>query len=358
MTTHAIFSPSSSHRWLYCPLSLQLEDRQLGKVSDSKEDESEEARLGTAAHEKLSKMLSAYYSKDQSVVIDISDPYVNFVASHIINTYPKDKYDVQSEVALYYNEFIYGTCDILVTPRDSNLPCAILDLKYGEVPVRAMYNSQLLMYAYLIYKLHNAFPQSMTLGILQPRCSESVEEYWVINKENLLMFEIMFESAKRYYFGEPTTHRGYPQKQTDSVCKYCPVKYTLCPHTVKAVDTVAKDLIVTNDIKDLSLKSEQEIFLLKNRSKIVGYLDELHARYKKRLQLGETIKGLKLTKDREIKKWRDDEEAKRIMELNGINPYTVKLKTPSQVIKEDKDRILGIESFIEVEKKGSYIVED
>ena len=46
------------------------------------------------------------------------------------------------------------------------------------------------------------------------------------------------------------------------------------------------------------------------------------------------------------------------MELNGINPYTVKLKTPSQVLKEEPDRILGIESFIEVEKKGSYIVED
>ena len=46
------------------------------------------------------------------------------------------------------------------------------------------------------------------------------------------------------------------------------------------------------------------------------------------------------------------------MELNGINPYTVKLKTPSQVIKETKDKILGIESFIDVEKKGSYIVED
>lgn len=357
MTSHAIFSPSSSHRWLYCPLSLQLEERQKGSIQES-EEESEEAKLGTLAHEKLSKMLSAYYNKDESVIIDISDPYINFVASHIINTYPKDKYDVQSEVTLYYNDYMYGTCDILVTPRGSNLPCAILDLKYGEVPVRAMYNTQLLMYAYLVYKLHNKFPQSMTLGIIQPRCSEGVEEYWIITRENILMFEIMFESARKFYFGEPTTHRGYPQKQTDNVCKYCPVKHTLCPHTVKAVDTVTKDLIVTNDIKDLSLKSEQEIFLLKNRSRIVGYLDELHARYKKRLQLGEEIKGLKLTKDREIKKWKDDDEAKRIMELNGINPYTVKLKTPTQVLKEDKDKILGIESFIDIEKKGSYIVED
>ena len=44
------------------------------------------------------------------------------------------------------------------------------------------------------------------------------------------------------------------------------------------------------------------------------------------------------------------------MELNGINPYNVKLKTPTQVMKEKE--ILGIESLIKTEKKGSYIVED
>lgn len=356
MTSHAIFSPSSSHRWLYCPLSLQLEERQKGSVS-SPQEESEEAKLGTLAHEKLSKILSAYYNKDEAVVIDISDPYINFVASDIINNYPKDKYEVESEVALYLNEFVYGTCDVLVLDKETNMPCAIFDLKYGEVPVQATFNTQLLMYAYLVYKLYRNFPKTMTLGIYQPRCETTID-LWMITRENILMFEIMFDSASKYYFNEPTTHRGFPQKQTDSVCKYCPVKHTLCPHTVKAVDTVTKDLIVTNDIKDLSLKSEQEIFLLKNRSKIIGYLDELHARYKKRLQLGEEIKGLKLTKDREIKKWKDDEEAKRIMELNGINPYTVKLKTPTQVLKENKDKILGIESFIDIEKKGSYIVED
>lgn len=356
MTSHAVFSPSASHRWLYCPLSLQLEEKQKGSISEPKE-ESEEARLGTLAHEKLSKILSAYYNKDEAVVIDISDKYINFVASDIIKNYPKDKYIVESEVCLYLNEFTYGTCDVLVLDRETNMPCAIFDLKYGEVPVQATFNSQLLMYAYLVYKLYRSFPKTMTLGIYQPRCETTID-LWMITRENLLMFEVMFESASKYYFNEPSTHRGYPKKQCDSICKYCPVKHTLCPHTVDAVKDVSNKLVVSNDINDLCLKSEQEIFLLKNRSKIVGYLDELHARYKKRLQLGEEIKGLKLTKDREIKKWKDENEAKHIMELNGINPYTVKLKTPNQVLKEEPDRILGIESFIEVEKKGSYIVED
>ena len=118
------------------------------------------------------------------------------------------------------------------------------------------------------------------------------------------------------------------------------------------------DIVVNDNISALELKKEQEIFLLKNRTKITNYLDDLHARYKLRLQNGEQIEGLKLTKDKEIKKWKDENEAKRIMELNGINPYTVKIKTPSQCIKESKDKILGIESFIDIEKKGSYIVED
>lgn len=356
MTSHATFAPSASHRWLYCPLSLQLEEKQRASGIEPKE-ESEQARAGTEAHEKLSKILSSYYNKEEAVVIDISDKYINLVASHIINTYPKNNYTVESEATLYLDEFTYGTCDVLVIDKAKNIPVAIFDLKYGEVPVQAMGNTQLLMYAYLICKLYRAFPESMLLGIYQPRC-EIAMDFWTITYENILMFEMMFENAKKYYFNEPSTHRGYPKNQCDSVCKYCPVKYTLCPHTTQAVKEVNNNLVMSNDINDLSLKSEQEIFLLKNRGRITGYLDELHARYKKRLQEGEKIKGLKLTKDRETKKWKDEEEAKRIMQINGINPYTVKLKTPAQVLKEDKDKILGIESFIEIEKKGSYIVED
>lgn len=359
MTSHAIFSPSSAHRWLYCPLSLKLEERERKKnLPTCSEEESEEARQGTIAHEKLSKILSSYYNGNSQVVVDISDPYVNEVVSDIINTYPKDKYDVRSEVTLYLNEFMYGTCDVYVNKKGQDRPCAILDFKYGEVPVRATQNAQLLMYAYLATKLFGEIEDFITLGIYQPRTPDHKIDLWSVIQEVIDLFELRLQDAAKYYYEEPSTHRGYPLKQVDNICKYCPVKYTSCPHTLKAVGNLSQDLIVLNDIKDLVLKSEQEIFLLKNRTKIVGYLDELHARYKIRLQSGEDIKGLKLTKDREIKKWKDEDEAKRIMEMNGINPYTVKLKTPSQVIKETKDTILGIESFIEVEKKGSYIVED
>lgn len=356
MKNHATFAPSQAHRWIYCPMSLLLEEKQKGFTSEENL-ESEEARMGTEAHQKLSELINAYNSTENLVKIDVSDPYINYVMTNLIKEYPKDKYEIQSEVSLYYDEFMYGTCDILIYKKGDSYPYAIWDLKYGETPVPALDNSQLLMYAYLVTKIFGKIQGELLVGIFQPRTQIAVD-FWTINQDVIDIFEARVQEAINYYFKKPSIHRGYPQKQTDSVCKYCPVKYTICPHTSEAMKNVNNSLVMSNDINDLCLKSEQEIFLLKNRGRIIGYLDELHSRYKKRLQLGETIKGLKLTKDREIKKWKDDEEAKRIMELNGINPYTVKLKTPSQVLKEDENKILGIESFIDVEKKGSYIVED
>ena len=353
--THAIFSPSSSSRWLECPLSLQLE-----KKVNAKQDESEEAKAGTLAHEKLATLLNTYYNSDitsDRTIIDISDEYINTTIKQIITRFPRKEYKILPEASLYYNQDIHGTCDMLLFRWKECYPVGVLDFKYGDNEVEVIGNTQLLMYAYIISKIFGKIEKGLTLGIYQPKCSNS-ERLWTVYQDTIDMFELKIKEAMNFYFNRETTHKGYPDKQTERVCKYCPVRYTHCPHTLRAVTVLNNDIVVNDNISALELKKEQEIFLLKNRTKITNYLDDLHARYKLRLQSGEQIEGLRLTKDKEIKKWKDENEAKKIMELNGINPYTVKIKTPSQCIKESKDKILGIESFIDIEKKGSYIVED
>ena len=353
--SHALFSPSSSCRWLECPLSLKLE--QEIKIETK---ESEQSRAGTEAHKKLEQLITTYYNSDlfnNDSIIDISDPYINSTFKQIITRYPKKEYKILPEASLYYTPDIHGTCDMLVFRWKECYPVGVLDFKYGDTEVPVIGNTQLLMYAYIVSKLFGKIEKGLTLGIYQPKCENS-ESLWTVYQDMIDMFEIRVKEAMDFYYGKETKHKGYPAKQTEAVCKYCPVRYTTCPYTSNAVQVLNNDIVLNEGIDSLQIKKEHEIFLLKHRTKIIGYLDDLHARYKLRLQNGEQIEGLKLTKDKEIKKWKDENEARKIMELNGINPYTVKLKTPSQVIKETKDKILGIESFIDIEKKGSYIVED
>lgn len=350
---HSRFSPSKAHQWLYCPLSLKLEEK-----ANIKELPSSQANEGTIAHQKFSSILNNFYNNDSTCIADISDPLVNRMTQYVINTYPKDKYKILSEMELAYSSDISGTPDVIVLENDSSgveRVKAIIDFKYGDTEVEVYSNPQLLMYAWMTEALIGNHPK-VDLVILQPK-SENPVKVWTIDQTQLRLLDRQIIEAMDFYYGRPTIHRGFPLKQTESICKYCKVRYSMCPLTLNAIDVTHKDLVSQKDLKDVVLTKEQEIFLLKNRSKIINYLDQLHASYKERLQNGETIKGLKLTKDKEYKSWDLDfkKDIENLLNLNSINPYTTTLKTPAQVLKEKKD--LDLTGFLKIEKKGSYITE-
>lgn len=350
---HSTFSPSKAHQWLYCPLSLKLEEK-----ANIKDLPSSQASEGTIAHQKFSSILNNFYNKNAVCIADISDPLVNRMTQYIINTYPKDKYKILSEMELAYSSDISGTPDVIVLENDSS--CvervkAIIDFKYGDTEVEVYSNPQLLMYAWMTEALIGNHAK-VDLVILQPK-SETPVKVWTIDQTQLRLLDRQIIEAMDFYYGRPTIHRGFPLRQTEAICKYCKVRYSMCPLTLNAIDVTHKDLVSQKNLKDIVLTKEQEIFLLKNRSKIINYLDQLHASYKERLQNGETIKGLKLTKDKEYKSWDLDfkKDIENLLNLNSINPYTTTLKTPAQVLKEKKD--LDLTGFLKIEKKGSYVTE-
>ena len=350
---HSTFSPSKAHQWLYCPLSLKLEEK-----ANIKDLPSTQANEGTIAHQKFSSILNNFYNKNAVCIADISDPLVNRMTQYIINTYPKDKYKILSEMELAYSNDISGTPDVIVLEEDSSgieKVKAIIDFKYGDTEVEVYSNPQLLMYAWMTEALIGNH-EKVDLVILQPK-SETPVKVWTIDQTQLRLLDRQIIEAMDFYYGRPTIHRGFPLKQTEAICKYCKVRYSMCPLTLNAIDVTHKDLVSQKNLKDIVLTKEQEIFLLKNRSKIINYLDQLHASYKERLQNGETIKGLKLTKDKEYKSWDLDfkKDIENLLNLNSINPYTTTLKTPAQVLKEKKD--LDLTGFLKIEKKGSYVTE-
>lgn len=351
---HSKFSPSKAHQWLYCPLSLKLEEK-----ANIKELPSTQANEGTIAHQKFSSILNNFYNKNAVCIADISDPLVNRMTQYVISTYPKSKFKILSEMELVFDKDISGTPDLLILedePASSTEKVrAIIDFKYGDVEVPVYDNPQLLMYAWLSSILIGTH-EKVDLIILQPKSTEAIKT-WTIDDSQIKLFDRKFKDARDFYYGYPTIHRGFPLKQTEGICKYCKVRYSMCPLTLNAIDITHKDLVSQKDLKDVVLTKDQEIFLLKNRTKIINYLDQLHASYKERLQNGETIKGLKLTKDKEFKSWDLDfkKDIENLLNLNSINPYTTTLKTPAQVLKEKKD--LDLTGFLKIEKKGSYITE-
>ena len=356
---HSTFAPSKAHQWIYCPLSLRLEEK-----ANIKELPSSQADEGTIAHKRFSSILKSHYkhelfSDNVEVVADISDPLVNKMAQFVINTYPKPQMTVISEMELVYDKDLSGTPDVIVLEKDPDTNAekvrAIIDLKYGDVDVEVYSNPQLLMYAWLTSKLLGN-EETVDLIILQPK-SENPIKIWSIGALQLRVFEDQVNQSLDFYYGRPTIHRGFPLRQSEEICKYCKVRYSTCPLTLNAIDVTHKDLVSQKDLKDVQITKEQEIFLLKHRTKIINYLEQLHNSYKERLQNGEVIEGLRLTKDREYKNWDLDfkNDIEKLLQLNSINPYTTTLKSPAQVLKEKKD--LDLTGLLKIEKKGSYITE-
>lgn len=232
-SSHALLSPSSSHRWIHCTPSPRLEEK-------IEEQSSSFAEEGTCAHALCEvKLLTAlerdatHAEADYGALADrwynqeMEDCTTEYVQA-VLEKYNTCKRDTPStkifiEKRLDFSPWIpnsFGTADAVIV---TNNRIEVIDFKYGKgVQVYAERNTQMMIYALgaiADYELDYDI-KSVRMTIIQPRLFH-ISEY-EISKEELMAWadNELVPQAKKAYDGEG-------EQVVGEWCRFCKVK-SLC----------------------------------------------------------------------------------------------------------------------------------
>jgi hypothetical protein len=229
MSTHAKLSPSSAHRWLYCPASVGFVDqlRLEGKIPP--EERSEFTDEGTIAHNFAAKALEYFDAGMEFDWETIPDAvmrshvraYYDLVTSKITGD---RQLFIEHRMPLFYSPDDGGTSDAIVITDEA---LYVIDLNYGQgVSVDANDNDQLAIYAESFIRKHNlrlkALPQFSVVPIIfQPRAREGapVREWFTTLgelKEKATSIQIKAQKLR----DKPAHEFVAGDKQ----CRFCPAR--------------------------------------------------------------------------------------------------------------------------------------
>lgn len=228
---HAKLSPSSSHRWMVCTASANLED----KIPDV---ETVYSREGTLAHSLAELLLTKHFTVMRkstfdkrlkeiqahelytAAMLDLCTDYRDKIIE-FVNAMPETPFiDIEKRVDL--SEVVpegFGSCDCILIGSDL---LHVIDFKYGAgVPVSAEGNPQLMLYALgalLEYELAYDF-ETVRMTIYQPRL-DSISTAELSADELRTWGEALRPIAQEAFDGPGEFCPG------ESTCRFCKVRAT------------------------------------------------------------------------------------------------------------------------------------
>lgn len=382
---HALFSPSSAHRWLHCFASVAMES-----IVARDEGDTTHADEGTAAHflaewclthdkpaaEFIGREIVLWsHPESDSSGVDFHDnlpvpaPIIirnQFVvdaemAEHV-QTYIDTVLQYQGEdgerfveqrlsiSAITGEENAFGTSDCVIVRGDEII---VIDLKYGHgVRVSAERNEQLSIYALaalaeyeLIYDIKRA-----RLVISQPRVSKAPSE-WDVSVEKLRLFgervrtradncRAVLELPREQWAEYCTPALGEDGKQ----CQFCKAK-AQCDGLAKLVgETVIGDFDVLTDPAPITKEQTpvptgaERLAACYGKVKLIrAWCDAIEQAVNASLSAGEEVPGYKLVQGRQgDRAWADAaavETMMKSMRLSKDEMYSFKLISPTQAEK-------------------------
>lgn len=352
MAKHAILSASSSHRWLNCPPSVELEKGFENKTSTFAEE-------GTLAHElgelslryQLGEITKRTYDSKVKKLITNNELYTNDMPDYVevytdtcMEKVAAAKATTLDAIAIVeqkldFSEWVpdgFGTGDFVIIADGTMEIC---DLKYGKgVSVSAIGNSQMRLYALgaitefsFLYDIQN-----VKMTIIQPRLdSISTDEMTV---EDLIKWadEYVKPRAELAIKGEGEFCAG-------DHCKFCKAKAVCKARADKNLE------LAKYEFADPTVLNNLEI------SDILGKVDELtkwatdikEYALQKALS-GEEYPGFKVVEGRSNRKWTDEKKVGEILIGQGFLEniiYTKKLtgitNMETAIGKKEVNRLLG-----------------
>lgn len=373
--SHSTLSPSSSHEWLACSLSVKM--RELYSHLDPNRY-SEANAQGTIKHAVIERCLRKEYDPyrfvgdvfrlgdfredDEDMPQEWADYEYEFteddadtimLALDQIDTYEGEKFiEYRVDLSRFCGEGQKGTLDlaILMPIEDDFFDIDVLlwDNKFGRVGVNAYKNSQLMLYGIGIHdnivKPRKLRVRNYIIRIWQPYVKGGGGE-WTISAKNLMKFaEKVKPLAKAALGPNPTANPGPEQ------CEWCiGAKLSKCEANFDwNVKTLKKMLADDEDIDELVEKDEipclkfngvdpkTRSWLINNFDMFKKFIERLETQAFEDAYYGNPVPGKKLARGNSPhRKYRNKVEAETVIveNLGSDKAYTKKVISPAQLEK-------------------------
>lgn len=339
MANHALLSASSSHRWIACPPSAQLNAKAPDKPS-------EYAQEGTDAHELCQYKVEDYLGMDVKNPVEnltyynaemenCADSYRDYVAESIegAKAYCKDPL-VMVEKRVDFTQYVpegFGTCDCLIA-ADNTLH--IIDFKYGVgVLVEAKNNPQMMLYALGALSIFDGIYdiENISMTIFQPR-REHISTANITKDALITWAEGVLKPAAT------AAMKGIGEFYAGDHCRFCKVKAT-CRKRAEYNMAMAKyDFAMPNTLED------EEISIILSRAEdLTSWVADVKEYALQKALDGHQWEGYKLVEGHATRKYTDEKAIGDKVTEAGFDPYEKKLLGITALTK-----LLGKSKFEEI----------
>ena len=330
-TTHALLSPSSSHRWLVCTPSAMLESEEPSVYSPYAEE-------GTEAHAlaeiKLSYMLG--YINEEEYATRFEDlklsgkfysselnEYVNEYCQEVMTIVKEDYKGINVKVKLEdrvnFDDIVpegSGTSDVIIVGPTF---IHIIDLKFGKgVPVSAIGNPQLKLYALGAIKkyIRECNCQEVRMTIIQPRIGNIETDFIGINDLNDWAINYVKPRAEM-------AKRGEGELVPGEHCKFCKRKgkcKALADKQLAIAQAEFDDVVVENNILEPRNMSPEVLGrILTIAPKFIDWFKDVE-KYAMTAAINEELKipGYKIVEGKSVRMITDTEAVKEKLKTSGF----------------------------------------
>lgn len=313
---HAVYAPSSAHRWSNCTASAEA-IAALERVVPPEEGEA--AQEGTEAHEEIERCLAPVPQlggEPMDVNPDHPAAYgVSLLLDYVKQLPPGDLW-VEQRVEL--TPAIWGRCDVAHFDRATET-LTIVDYKNGYVDVQAEENEQLQIYAAASLYTHNLPAKWIRLVVVQPNSIMPVPrvKQWVTSADALFAFATRVagipKGAKEFKAGEH--------------CRYCPL-FGRCEASKDVLARLATMLMHGPQ----EVTPDQASMFIATRKPIEDWFKALDKSLMQKAMTGTKIPGMKLVATTKHRDWKDPAEARKIV-VATVGEDALDLCTPAQAEK-------------------------
>lgn len=351
MSSHALLSPSSAHRWMNCPLAPRLEAQLPEKTSEyAKEGTVAHSVCEIAAKKKFKKVKAAEYNKVikklktsslwDDEMLHTAETYVEHLSERAMafENEPYIAFEVKVDISDYVPE-CFGRCDCIMFGGDTLI---ITDYKHGKgVPVSAKENPQLMLYALGALKLYQplfgAALQKVEIFIDQPRIDSY--EGWTISVKELLDWGAEVKPKAEMAFA------GFGEYHAGDWCRFCRANGK-CKAQAEQQTGAFEDFKNTDGSLNALLSPAEIGDALERGQSIIAWYEALKENALESILNGTEVPGWKAVEGRSLRCWSDQDKAFEKLQEAGIDRAVIYDSVPRTLAQLEKQ--LGKKKFKEL----------